>query len=38
MNVFVHANVKQEAKIRALREGRELSEIVAELLETWVES
>jgi hypothetical protein len=33
----VPETLKREAKIRALREGRELSEVVAELLGRWVE-
>ena len=36
LNVFVPEAVRQELKIRALREGRDMSDIVAELLETYL--
>lgn len=36
LNVFVPEAVRQELKIRALREGRDMSDIVAELLEIYL--
>lgn len=36
LNVFVPAAVRQELRIRALREGRDMSDIVAELLEGYL--
>lgn len=36
LNVFVPEGVRQELKIRALREGRDMSDIVAELLESYL--
>ena len=36
LNVFVPEAVRQELKIRALREGRDMSDIVAELLEVYL--
>jgi len=36
LNVLVPEALKREAKIKALREGRELSEVVTELLTAWL--
>lgn len=36
LNVFVPAEARQQLKIRALREGRDMSDIVAELLENYL--
>ena len=36
LNVFVPKAIRQELKIRALREGRDMSDIVAELLEVYL--
>jgi len=36
LNVFVPERIRQELKIRALREGRDMSDIVVELLGTYL--
>lgn len=36
LNVFVPEAIRQELKIRALRENRDMSDIVAELLEAYL--
>ena len=37
LNVLVPKELRQQAKVKALMEERELSEVVAELLRQWVE-
>ena len=36
MNLKVEAGIRQRAKMKALEEGRDLQDIVQELLEDWI--
>jgi hypothetical protein len=37
LNVLVPVDIKIQAKIRAIKDGRDLSEIVTDLLSRWLE-
>lgn len=36
LNVLLPANVRREARVKAMREGRDISDVVTQLLQSWL--